>query len=171
MLQRIREMMRVLPHVMADIIRHAVLTGLRPSETCESVKLLNSPTNKYYNPEQQTLEHFRFPEIFRRPTKKEYLSYITLDNLQQIGSLGPKTSLAAIGSACKRRKIQMSMNLSRKIFASYLRQMGIKPEVVDLLQGRVSQSVLTRHYLAPSQYLKNRVLDAVAELQKQIQRD
>ena len=65
----------------------------------------------------------------------------------------------------------MSMNLCRKIFASYLRRKGIEPEIVDLLQGRVSQSVLTRHYLAPSHDLKNRVLDAVAELQKQIQRD
>ena len=42
MLQRVREMMRVLPADMAAIVRHAVLTGLRPSEACESVRLLNS---------------------------------------------------------------------------------------------------------------------------------
>jgi intergrase/recombinase len=62
----------------------------------------------------------------------------------------------------------MSMHLCRKIFASWLRQKGIEPEVVDLLQGRVSQSVLTRHYLAPSHDLKNKVLDVVAELQKNL---
>jgi hypothetical protein len=40
MLQRIKEMMRVLPATMAAVIRFAVLTGLRPSEACESVRLI-----------------------------------------------------------------------------------------------------------------------------------
>ena len=63
------------------------------------------------------------------------------------------------------------MHLCRMIFASYILHKGIGPEIVDLLQGRVSQLVLTRHFLAPSHDLKNRVLDAVVELQKRIQRD
>ncbi|MDQ3836106.1 MAG: hypothetical protein M3270_04135 [Thermoproteota archaeon] len=51
--------------------------------------------------------------------------------------------------------IQVNMHLTRKTFASYLRQKaGIEPEVVDLLQGRVSQSALTRQYLSPPQDLK-----------------
>ena len=61
------------------------------------------------------------------------------------------------------------MHLS-KVFASYLNQKaGIEPEVVDLLQGRVSQSVLTRHYLSPPQDLKNRVLAAVDGLIEEIE--
>jgi hypothetical protein len=89
MLSKVKEMIRVLPATMAAVIRFAVLTGLRPSEACESVRLLNSgqvtdhkntrrnisthveikipeDTSNYYNPEQQTLEHFRFPDIFIR---------------------------------------------------------------------------------------------------------
>jgi intergrase/recombinase len=49
-----------------------------------------------------------------------------------------------------------------------MRQSGIESEYIDLLQGRVKQSVLTRHYLSPSNDLKDRVLDAVSGLQKQI---
>jgi hypothetical protein len=63
----------------------------------------------------------------------------------------------------------MDMYLSRKIFASWLRKDGIQPEVVDMLQGRVSQSVLTRHYLTPDSSLRQRVLGAISKLQKEIE--
>jgi hypothetical protein len=55
MLQRIREMMSVLPRIMIAVIRFACLTGLRPSEVCASVRLLNCRPvcNNYYNHEQQ----------------------------------------------------------------------------------------------------------------------
>ncbi len=45
----------------------------------------------------------------------------------------------------------MDMRFCRKIFASYLRQSGIQPEVLDMLQVRVAQSVRTRHYLVPQE--------------------
>jgi intergrase/recombinase len=62
----------------------------------------------------------------------------------------------------------MDMHLTRKMFASWLRKEGIAPEIVDLLQGRVSQSILTRHYLAPSQNMKDDVLKALGKLQQQL---
>ena len=64
----------------------------------------------------------------------------------------------------------MDMYLCRKVFASWLRKEGIQPEVVDLLQGRVSQSVLTRHYLVPQNSLKDQVLEALERLQQTIER-
>jgi hypothetical protein len=170
MLSKVKEMMRALPPTMAGVIRHAVLTGLRPLEACESVRLLIIGQSNYYNQEQQTLEHFRYPEIFLRPTKKAFISYLSTDNYQRVASLGPKTpTLRAISSACIRRKIEINMNLCRKIFASWLRQSGIQPEVVDMLQGRVSQSVLTRHYLVPQSSLKDQVLDALEKLQRELE--
>ena len=171
MLSKVKEMICVLPPVMAGVIRFACITGLRPTEACESVRLLKAPCGAvYYNQEQQTLEHFRFPEIFLRPTKKAFLSYLSLDNYHYFASLGPSTpTLKAITSACHRRKIKCEFHLTRRIFASWLmRQSGIESEYIDLLQGRVKQSVLTRHYLSPSNDLKDRVLDAVSGLQKQI---
>jgi hypothetical protein len=89
---------------MAEVVKFACLTGLRPAEVCESVRLLkNNNTNNigavddtssrsyYYNEERQALEHFRFPEVFLGRTKKAYISFVTLANLQPIVNLGPKT--------------------------------------------------------------------------------
>ena len=80
-----------LPYGRSDKVQ--LSTGLRPSEAVESVRLINQllPEQKYYNPERQCLEHFRFPEIFLRCTKKAYISFIMLDNLQPIANLGRKT--------------------------------------------------------------------------------
>jgi intergrase/recombinase len=160
---------------MGEIVKFGVLVGLRPSEVVESVRLLNNNNNislpenfrvNYYNPERQTLEHFRFPEIFLRQTKKAYISFITLDNLQPIVKLGCKTppTWNAIRLTCRRKGINMDMRFTRKIFSSWLRQSGILPEVVDMLQGRVSPSILTRHYLVPAQELKHQVLQASEKL-------
>jgi intergrase/recombinase len=58
----------------------------------------------------------------------------------------------------------MNMHLCRRMFASWLRKDGIQPEIVDLLQGRVSQSVLTRHYLTPDSTLSAKILDSLDRL-------
>jgi intergrase/recombinase len=175
MLQRIREMIRVLPEHMGKVIRFGCLVGLRATEVCESARLLarsGHPTiPSYHNPERQALEHFRFPEIFLRQTKKAYISFITREQLSAIGILGCKTHVPTLNSitlACRRAGIKMEMHLCRRIFASWLRKEGIAPEIVDLLQGRVSQSILTRHYLAPSQSMKDDVLQALEKLQQQL---
>jgi len=44
----------------------------------------------------------------------------------------------------------MNMNYCRKIFATYLRNRGIESEIIDLLQGRIPQSVFLRHYYRPN---------------------
>ena len=41
------------------------------------------------------------------------------------------------------------MNYGRKIFATYLRNKGIEPEIIDLLQGRIGSSVFVNHYYRP----------------------
>jgi intergrase/recombinase len=179
MIDRVKAMMQVLPPVMSNVVKYALLTGLRPSEAIESVKLLNrlqvsdcslnNTGNNYYDPEQQTLRHYLFPDTFLRATKKAYLSYITTENLQPIANLGSKTpTWNAIRLACKRRKINMEMRLCRKIFASHLRNSGIQPEVVDMLQGRVPPSVLVKHYLVPDGGYKDRILEAINKLHKVI---
>jgi intergrase/recombinase len=37
----------------------------------------------------------------------------------------------------------------RKVFATFLRNKGIEPEIIDLLQGRISSSVFVQHYYRP----------------------
>jgi intergrase/recombinase len=173
MLQRIKEMVDKLPTTfMGKIVKFACLVGLRSSEVVESIRLLNSEgdTPRYYNEERQALEHFRFPQIFLRRTKKAYISFVTSDMIELVkrsdGIPADVPSYSAIQHACHRVGIACELHLCRKIFASHLRQSGIQPEVIDLLQGRVSQSILTRHYLVPSQDLKDRVLDSLYRLQQ-----
>jgi hypothetical protein len=86
MLSKVKEMMQVLPADMALVIRHAVMTGLRPAEAVESARLINDKESfpQYYDAEQMTLNHYKFSKQFLRTTKKAYVSYITLDNLQPI---------------------------------------------------------------------------------------
>ncbi len=43
----------------------------------------------------------------------------------------------------------MLMKYCRKIFATWLRQHGIEREDIDLLQGRVGQSIFVQHYYSP----------------------
>ncbi|WP_458719228.1 hypothetical protein [Candidatus Nitrosocosmicus sp. R] len=37
----------------------------------------------------------------------------------------------------------MNIYFCRKVFATYLRNKGIKPEIIDLLQGRISSSAIS----------------------------
>ena len=95
LLDKIREMLRVLPTHMAVVVRHACLTGLRPTEACESAKLIQNKSSfvEYYDRDAAVLQHYKFPQQFLRATKKAYISYITLDNLQSIANLGSKILL------------------------------------------------------------------------------
>jgi hypothetical protein len=41
------------------------------------------------------------------------------------------------------------MAFCRKIFATHLRNSGIEPEIIDLLQGRLPKSVFGKYYFRP----------------------
>jgi intergrase/recombinase len=161
------------PIQIANIIRFACLTGLRPAEVIESVKLINrqETLDTYYNQDRQTLEHFRFPDVFLRNTKKAYISFVTQEILQLV-RFEPDTRMITYNIIRKRLNqvgVPVHLGLCRKLFASHLRQSaGIQPEVVDLLQGRVSTSILTRHYLVPDNSLRQSVLSAVDKLREKL---
>jgi intergrase/recombinase len=161
---------------MGQIIKFCVVTGLRPAEAVESVRLINDKEAfaKYYNPSRQALEHFRFPQ-FLRQTKKAYISFVSPEILE-IARL-PSTIVDAIPSynairlACRKRGIYMDMRYARKIFASHLRQSGIESDIVDLLQGRVPRTVFARHYFTPSLSYRQKVLGALNELRKRVEEE
>lgn len=93
MLQWVREAIQVVPPHMGKIIRFNTLTGLRPNEAIAAVRLLNTRgvyEHQYYNTERQTLEHFRFHEVFLRRTKSAYVSIVTKEMLSAIAPLGHK---------------------------------------------------------------------------------
>ena len=78
MIEWVRDAISKLPEPYYNIILYNTLTGLRPSEACISISLIQEQESfqKYYNREKSLLEHFKFPEIFIRRTKKAYVSII-----------------------------------------------------------------------------------------------
>lgn len=138
-----------LPDSYANILIYATLTGLRPTEACQSISLLHSDHEKYLNTKEMLLEHYKYPEIFIRKTKKAYISTVTADILDVAGRAG-EHGYYGLNSAMKRRKlVPLNMYYCRKIFATYLRMKGVESEFIDILQGRIPPGIFARHYFRP----------------------
>jgi len=175
MLQQVAKMISKTPRTMGQIIKFACLTGLRPAEAVESVRLINNKEEfaKYYNEGRQALEHFRFPSLFLRQTKKAYISFVTPEMLDMIRPIEPSSTVPtynAIRLTCRREGVYMDMRYCRKIFASWLHKHGVSDVLIDLLQGRVGKSVLVNHYIQPGQDYKDKILDSVKGLKQEIEK-
>ncbi len=137
-----------LPREYGNVLLYCTLTGLRPTEATESVLLIHDEIDNYINKESMTLEHFRYPEIFIRRTKKAYISIVT-DTILDVARNSGSYSYNAIKMLMMRNNIDMNMSYCRKIFATYLRMNQVEVEIIDLLQGRIPKSVFARHYYRP----------------------
>ena len=49
----------------------------------------------------------------------------------------------------KRKGLDMKMYYCHKVFATFQRNEGIEPEIIDLFQGKKPNSVFVRHYYRP----------------------
>jgi hypothetical protein len=78
MIAWLREAVNTLPAPYANFFLFCTLTGMRGSECVEAVRLINAGEHlqQYYNPEQNILQHYRFPDIFIRRTKAIYISVV-----------------------------------------------------------------------------------------------
>ena len=171
MLQWLREAVRELPKPYGDFFLFCTLTGLRALECINCIQLIKDPEKfkVYYNPERQCLEHFRFPALFIRRTKAAYISVVDKQILGIAQSIEKKILLYnTLKQQCWYNSLSMRLKYCRKLHGSWLRHCGIESEAVDLLQGRVPRTVFARHYLTPSDNLKDRVLDALEQLKKQV---
>jgi intergrase/recombinase len=92
------------------------------------------------------LLHYKYPESFLRVSKNAYVSVINEDIIQIARNSEPITSYSHIRNAFGSYSISMNMYYCRKVFATFLRNEGIEPEIIDLLQGRIPNSVFVRHY-------------------------
>jgi hypothetical protein len=137
-----------MPTSCGNILLYNTLTGLRPEEACKSLSLIHEDLDDYVNKQLYILEHYKYPEIFIRRTKKAFISIIT----NQILELAKQSSVCSYNSlrlAVRRKALDMNMSYCRKIFATFLRNEGIEQEIIDLLQGRTPKSVFVRHYYKP----------------------
>jgi hypothetical protein len=137
---------KVIPIGNRNLIIYTLITGLRAAESIESVKLLKDESlrSRYLSAEQPVMKHYEFPDIFIRSTKKAYISIVNKEIIELAMSCS-NVNVNNFRSFFTKRKIPLNMNYCRKIYATYLRSRGIESEIVDLLQGRIPQSVFLRH--------------------------
>jgi hypothetical protein len=129
MLQWVREAIRVLPVPTGTIIRFNCLTGLRPVEAVESVRLIKESsraTSQYYKPERQCLEHFRFPKYFCDTQRRHTSASSRRSSFRGLAlwAVKPLPTWNAIRLACNRRSLSMHMRYCRKLHGSWLHQHG-----------------------------------------------
>ncbi len=90
-----------LPREYAVVEVFLVLTGLRPSEGINALKLISnlSEANRlhnYLNEELLMLEHFRYPKMFLRGCKNTYISFISGDLLDLVVDIKPRIKYATL---------------------------------------------------------------------------
>jgi intergrase/recombinase len=163
-----------LPEKYSVTLRFAAATGLRPDEACKSISLLSelAETDKigeYLNAQLGVLEHFRFPNLFLRGCKNCYISFVPEELLELILYVKPKVKANGLRSAIEKVGLKVRIKDLRKLFATTLRENGISEEVIDLLEGRIPQSVFLRHYYKPDllRSTREKVLEAAKPLIKQ----
>lgn len=85
------------------------------------------------------LEHFRFPSIFLRRTKKAFISIVNKDILD-LSNYSPSEGLNydKIRLTFLRNDQRFYMSYCGKIFATFMRNEGVESELIDLLQGRIA---------------------------------
>jgi intergrase/recombinase len=149
MLKWIKEVIALLPKLQGNLIVFNTLSGLRPIEVAKCIGLLHSSINDYWNKDKGILEHYKFPNLFIRRTKKAFISVATNSMIKLSKNCSDGISYNALKLTLHRRGMEMNMYYCRKVFATFLRNEEVEPEIIDLLQGRIPNSVFVRHYYRP----------------------
>ncbi|MEM2701768.1 MAG: hypothetical protein QXR45_01210 [Candidatus Bathyarchaeia archaeon] len=152
-----------------------LLTGLRGKEAIASWNLIRelaaeSRLEKYYNKENKCLEHFRFRELFIRPHKRAFISFIHEDFVHKIGG-ADRVSWPLIHNRIAKKGLPLRFGDMREYWANYMLK-WLNPAEIDFLQGRIGASVFMKNYFNPALIgdLRDRVLQAQKALIEQISR-
>jgi len=171
MLEWIKDTASVLPKDYQNIILFTTLTGLRPDEAQKAIWLIKTKESEYVDKDRGFLKHYQFPSIFLRQTKNAYVSIIN-DRIIEIAKATPNKERYMVGLRKRvlKKGYKMNMYYCRKVFATYLRNKGIEPEIIDLLQGRISSSVFVNHYYRPdiNEIITKRIRPVLEELRKEL---
>ncbi len=149
MLKWIKDVIAEVSGPLANLLVFNTLTGLRPIEASKCINLIHFDLKSYWNIEKGILEHYKFPSEFIRRTKKVFISVVDKPLIKLANYCPVNMSYNALKLMLKRKGLNMNMYYCRKIFATFLRNEGIEPEIIDLLQGRIPNSVFVRHYYRP----------------------
>jgi intergrase/recombinase len=167
------EAVRRLPKKHATVLVFAALTGLRPTETCDSCRLISVLAEKgrldeYLDKELMMLQHLKYGKLFLRETKNAFISFVSKELLELVVTQKPKLTYWGLKRAMQRRKLPIKTKELRKLFGTKLREY-LPTEFVDLLQGRISKSVFGRFYYKPIlRSCREKTLKAIQPLQTEL---
>jgi len=163
----VKEVLAKLP-TFREFIIYAKLCGLRKEESIQSYNLIielskENRLNGYFNEATSCLEHFKYPKIFIRHTKNAYISFIPKEVVLEITQKDMIT-YEAIRKRLEKQGFKIKLKLLRSAWATFMQKYLTQSEI-DLLQGRINQSIFMQHYFSPSiQELKARTLNAIQQL-------
>ena len=164
-----------LPKKYSSVLIFDAVTGLRPEEACKSVSLITELAEAgrlgdYFNEQLQMLEHFRHPQLFLRGCKNCYISFVPSRVCELVLREKPKAKGYAVRWALHKSGLSGEIMGLRKLYATTLRDKGIPREVVDLLEGRIGQSIFVRHYYKPDllKQTREKVLKAIQPLVNEV---
>jgi hypothetical protein len=145
--------LEVLPEPHGVVLVFNAVTGLRPEEGCNSTRLIGElgetgSLGDYFNKKLSMLEHFRYRDLFLRGNKNAFISFVSERLLDRVVETKPDVSYAAMLHVLQRRRLNSRMKDLRHLYATQLRE-HVPREVVDLLQGRIGESVFLRYYYEP----------------------
>jgi intergrase/recombinase len=131
------------------VLGFIALSGLSVGEALEAMRLYHTDAEGYLNRELMVLEHIKDPALFIRKAKKAYITILDGYMLDLLEDTEPMTYNTPSLSVKRRFGSDHCPSTFRKIRTTFMRQRGIEPEVIDLLQGRTSKNIFLRHYCRP----------------------
>ncbi len=171
MMKWIKSSISELPKEISNILVFNTLTGLRPEESQKAIYLIKTKRREYLDEDKMLLLHYRYPNTFIRVTKKCYISIMTSSMLNLVETIPLRDSYYySVRRAFEQIRRNMNLYYCRKIFATYLRNKGIEPEIIDLLQGRISSSVFVNHYYRPdiNEIITKKIRPVLDELMREL---
>jgi intergrase/recombinase len=153
----------------AAFIEFVMISGIRASEAINSFNTIirlhkAGRLGDYYNTELQSLEHFRFQDKFIRGTKNVFFSFIPETFVEQV-TCCDLVSYSGLMKRLRKHGLKVRLNELRDYFATFMVHNGLIREEVDLLQGRIGQSIFMRHYFSPDlESMRDKVLRAIQKM-------
>jgi intergrase/recombinase len=169
----VKEVKRVRPDI-KEFMDFISVSGLRLNEAVQSFNLIvrlsrEGKLNKYYNEQTETLEHFRFKEVFIRKSKKAFISFIPKQLIEKVKMSEPLTSKHSVQQFVKKQGLKIRFADIREAHNTLLTKYLNQSEI-DFIAGRVSSNIFMSNYYNPKMVsdLKDRIFKAIAEIETKI---
>jgi len=157
---------------LTDFMDLMAITGMRMVEAfnCYNMIIQLSKEGRiaeYYK--DQTLEHYKFKDVFIRGNKKIFISFVPGQLIDRIAGNSALVSWMSVQKLVTKRGLPSRFSDVREAHATFLTKF-LKDAEIDFLHGRVSTNVFMRNYFNPALIvdLSTRVFQAIQEIQEKI---